>query len=111
MPKDVKKDDIQLKNLGKLFKSRRKTLELRQQDIAKKVGICVQQYSRIERGEFTPSLQTFFKLVNALDIDLSALKMKSKSISTTMYEIMALLEKFTSTQQKAVLSLLQTMTV
>lgn len=101
--------DIQLENLWKLIKSKRKTLGLRQQDVAKKAGICVQQYSRIERGEFIPSLRTFFKLIDVLNIELPALRIKNETISPTTFEIISLLENFTIKQQQAVLSFLRTM--
>lgn len=110
MQPGVTADDLQLKNLGKLIKSKRKLLKLRQQDVADKIGICVQHYSRIERGAFIPSLQTFFKLTDVLDIDLTALKIKKETVSSTIFEIISILENFTSVQQKAVLSFLQTIT-
>lgn len=100
---------LELKNLGELIRSKRKIRGLTQQEVAHMVGLCSQHYSRIERGEFMPSLQTFFRLADVLDIDLGGLRVSDKNISSTMYEIMSLLEGFSNTQQKAVLSFLKTM--
>lgn len=101
--------DIKLQNLGSLLKSLRVEKGLKQSDVAERVGVSTQHYSRIERGEYTPSLQTFFSLVEMFDIDISRLKLKdSQNISSTMYEILKLLEKFNNTQQQAVLSFLKT---
>lgn len=100
---------LELKNLGELIRSKRKIRGLTQQEVAQMAGLCSQHYSRIERGEFMPSLQTFFKLADVLNIDLGGLRVSDKNISSTMYEIMSLLEGFSNTQQKAVLSFLKTM--
>ena len=81
---------------------------LSQAQVAEMIGITMQHYSRIERGEYVPSLQTFFSLVDCLNIDVSQLKTDT-SISSTMYEIMNLLGNFNDNQQKAVLSFLKTM--
>ncbi len=111
MSNNLKNDlsSLDLKNLGNLIRSKRKQLELTQSEVANSVGLCTQHYSRIERGEYTPSLQTFLKLAEALHIDLSGLSYKEENISSTMYEIMSLLGSFSKTQQQAVLSFLKTM--
>lgn len=102
--------DIKLQNLGSLLKSLRIERGLKQSDVAERVGVSTQHYSRIERGEYIPSLQTFFSLVEMFDIDISKLKLKeNNNISSTMYEILKLLEKFNNTQQQAVLAFLKTM--
>ena len=106
----MKEKRIDLKNLGSLIRSNRKKQSLTQADIAEKIGVSTQHYSRIERGEYIPSLQTFLGLVDILELDINRLKIgKNENISPTMYEIVYLLEKFNNTQQKAVLSFLKTM--
>ena len=106
-----KGDGLELKNLGSLIKSKRKELGLTQAEVAESISVSSQHYSRIERGEYTPSLQTFFKLAEVLKLDISDVNInRGKSVSSTMYEIVALLEKFNNSQQKAVLNFLQTMT-
>lgn len=109
---DDKMDDskIDIKNLGSLLKFKRKELNLTQADVAKRIGVSEQHYSRIERGKYTPSLQTFFKLVKVLGINLSIVDSKdNKNFSSTVYEILGLLGSFNNTQQQAVLSFLKTM--
>ncbi len=101
---------INIHNLGSLIRLNRKELHLTQSEVAEKVGVTTQHYSRIERGEYIPSLQTFLKIVEVLGLNLSELKIKDENkISATMYEILRLLEDFNNTQQKAVLSFLKTM--
>lgn len=111
---DMNKDkltQIDFCNLGSLIRGKRKELGFTQSEIAKKINVSSQHYSRIERGEYIPSLQTFFKIMDVLKIDLSGLNLnKGREVSSTMYEIVALLEGFNTTQQKAVLSFLKTMT-
>jgi DNA-binding XRE family transcriptional regulator len=98
------------KNLGALVRAYRKERGYTQADMAERVGITTQHYSRIERGEYTPSLQTFLSLVEILDLDMSKLRVGNhRKVSSTMYEIVYLLEKFNNVQQKAVLSFLKTM--
>lgn len=109
----IKENDltqIDFKNLGSLIRLKRKELGLTQSEAAEAINVSSQHYSRIERGEYIPSLQTFFKIMEVLKIDLSGLNLnKGREVSPTMYEIVALLEGFNITQQKAVLSFLKTM--
>ncbi|MCM1265307.1 MAG: helix-turn-helix transcriptional regulator [Candidatus Gastranaerophilales bacterium] len=101
---------INLKNIGSLIRVLRKEKGLTQSEVAEIIGVSSQHYSRIERGEYTPGLQTFLKLVDVLDLDISRLKLNGESkISSTMYEILELLTRFNNTQQKAVLNFLRTM--
>jgi transcriptional regulator with XRE-family HTH domain len=97
-------------NFGNLIKSKRKEKGYTQAELSDLVGITTQHYSRLERGEFVPSLQTFLSLIQVLELNLSELEVGSqKTFTSTMYEIMHLLENFTNTQQKAVLTFLKTM--
>ncbi|MCM1265910.1 MAG: helix-turn-helix domain-containing protein [Candidatus Gastranaerophilales bacterium] len=98
------------KNLGALIKAFRKENGYTQANIAEQIGITTQHYSRIERGEYTPSLQTFFCLVNLLNLDISSLNLNSTNkISSTTYEIVLLLQNLSQQKQKAVLTFLQSM--
>lgn len=101
---------LNLKNIGSLIKSKRKEKGFTQVTLAEKIGISALHCSRIERGECIPSLQTFLMIVEVLDLDISKLKLNTNdNVSSTMYEILRLLEKFNNTQQQAVLSFLKTM--
>ncbi len=107
--KELKKG-IELKNLGSLLRGKRKELNLTQSEVAEEIGLSTQHYSRIERGEYTPGLQTFINLNRVLKLNLSEMDLRGEeAVSPTMYEIMFLLKHFNNTQQKAVLSFLKTM--
>ena len=112
MSNDLRNDlsSLDLKNLGSLIRSKRKELGLTQAEMADSVCLCTQHYSRIERGEYIPSLQTFLRIAEVLKLDIWGVNInKGESVSSTMYEIVSLLGKFNTTQQKAVLSFLKTM--
>lgn len=57
--------------LGKKFKEYRKNANLTQETLAEKIGIAEKHYGKLERGAFVPSLETFFKLVEVLEIPFS----------------------------------------
>lgn len=110
MAKFMNDNLINLDNIGSLIRMSRKEKGMTQTEIAEAIGVSSQHYSRIERGEYTPGLQTFLKLIDVLDLDISKLKMSGNNrVSSTMYEILDLLGKFNNTQQKAVLTFLKTM--
>ena len=73
-----KKDsnNLNLKNIGSLIKAKRKEMGYTQEELADKVGISAQHCSRIERGEYIPSLQTFLVIVEVLNLDISKLQLK-----------------------------------
>ena len=64
--------------LGKKFKEYRKKVKLTQEDVSEKVDISEKHYGQLERGSFNPSLETFFKLVETLNIPLSEFGIKNK---------------------------------
>ena len=101
---------INLDNIGSLLRMSRKEKKMTQSEVAEAIGVSAQHYSRIERGEYRPGLQTFLKLTDVLELDISKLKISGENkISSTMFEILNLLNKFNNTQQEAVLSFLKTM--
>lgn len=56
--------------IAKKIRLERKKANLTQLELAEKVGISAKQLSRIEIGEFMPSLITFLKIINVLKIDI-----------------------------------------
>ena len=54
--------------LGKRIREQRKLQKLKQDQLAEKVGIGTVHLSEIERGNKTPSMETFIKIVNALNV-------------------------------------------
>ncbi|MDE6138982.1 MAG: helix-turn-helix domain-containing protein [Candidatus Gastranaerophilales bacterium] len=59
------------KYIAKKIKEYRKKNGLTQAELAEKIGIGTKQISRIEIAEFYPSLNTFFKIVETLNMDLN----------------------------------------
>lgn len=55
----------------KTLKEARLTAELTQKDLAKKIGVHVNYYARVERGEEDPSLEVLKKLTKILKIKSS----------------------------------------
>lgn len=103
-------EKLNSKNIGNLIRSKRKELGMTQTQVAEIVGLTMQHYSRLERGEYIPSLQTFINIAENLKLDINIFDVSQKNkISTTMYEILSLLKRLSTTKQKAVLSFLKTM--
>lgn len=65
--------------LGKKFKEYRKKAKLTQEEIAEKIDISEKHYGQLERGCFSPSLETFFKLIEVLNIPLSEFGLKNNN--------------------------------
>lgn len=59
------------KFIGTKLKQYRKKAGYTQEKLSEKLGIAEKHYGKLERGVFVPSLQTFFKLVEILNIPLS----------------------------------------
>ncbi|MBQ2610792.1 helix-turn-helix transcriptional regulator [bacterium] len=57
--------------IAKKIREYRKKSGLTQAELAEKIDIGTKQISRLEIGDFYPSLNTFFRLVKILNIDLS----------------------------------------
>lgn len=56
--------------IAKKIKLARKAAKLTQDELSEKIGISAKQLSRIEMATYIPSLPTFFKIVQALKIDI-----------------------------------------
>lgn len=57
------------KQIGKNMKAAREKLNFTQADIAEKVGINVNYYARLERGEKVPSLEVLKQLAKVLKLN------------------------------------------
>lgn len=57
--------------IGKNLKKARLNMEYTQHDVAEKVGIHVNYYAKIERGEVRPSLDTFEEILKTLKVKSS----------------------------------------
>lgn len=75
-------EQLENKKLGELIKRQRKRKKYTQEKIAEIIGISDKHYSKIEIGKYIPSLQTFFKLLDVLELELgdfSAEKMTQRA--------------------------------
>lgn len=57
--------------IAKKIKEYRQQCGMTQAELAEKIDISTKQISRIEVGDFHPSLNTFFKIAETLNMDLS----------------------------------------
>ena len=62
------KDENKLKKLGSTFKKARESAGLTQSQVAKKAGVHVNYYARIERGEINTSFENLQSIAKALNI-------------------------------------------
>jgi transcriptional regulator with XRE-family HTH domain len=62
------------KHFGALCRQARKAKDLTQYDVAQRIGVTANFYSRIERGALVPSLWTLWLLARMLDVDVNRLQ-------------------------------------
>lgn len=58
----------QLDTIGKNIRKYRLMKKFRQEDLAEKAGLTTNYIGMVERGEKIPSLETFIKILNALEV-------------------------------------------
>ena len=63
-------NDKELAKLGERLRNARKLVELTQSQVAKKAGINVNYYARIERGEINASYENLQSIAKALNIKM-----------------------------------------
>lgn len=66
--------------IGQKFKEYRKKNKMSQEELAEKAGLAFKHYGRLERGDCIPTLITFFKLIDILNIPLTEFGINSKNI-------------------------------
>lgn len=59
---------MDMNSIGKNIRKYRISKKLRQADLAEQSGLSTNYIGMVERGEKTPSLESFINIVNALDI-------------------------------------------
>ena len=67
--KEVEKLDKKV--IGEKIKNRRKQLKMTQFELAEKIGLHEKHISRIESGQNFPNLDSFFKILEILDLKMS----------------------------------------
>ena len=66
--------DSQLaRHIGDRARAARQSLHLTQEDVAERVGVSLEFYSRLERGGTLPSVPTLQRIVAALDVSADVL--------------------------------------
>ena len=68
------------KFIGQKLKEYRKKASLSQEQVAEKTGLAEKHYGRLERGACMPTLETFFKLIEFLNIPLSEFGAKIEDV-------------------------------
>ncbi len=63
---------MKLDTIGKNIRKFRLAKKLRQEDLAEKTDLTTNYIGMVERGEKNPSLETFIKILNALEIHIEA---------------------------------------
>ena len=61
------------KILGDRVKRFRKNAELTQEKLAEKVDVAVETISRLERGHSIPSVEKFYEIAQAIDVEMAVL--------------------------------------
>ncbi len=84
----LKKDHL---FIAEKIKRQRKRLNLTQASLATKVGLTEKQISRIESGTNYPTLDNFFKILEALNLRLEDFSIESSKISETKEELLSLI--------------------
>lgn len=59
--------------MGDAARQGRKALQLTQEQVAERLGLSVEFYSRIERGRAHPSIEVFLRMVEILDMSADTL--------------------------------------
>lgn len=79
--------------LGDLIKKQRKRKKYTQEKVAEAIGISDKHYSKIEIGKYVPSLQTFFKLLEVLELNLDDFSVSAAIQRTKEKDIAELLKR------------------
>jgi transcriptional regulator with XRE-family HTH domain len=61
-------DKALAQSIGNAAREARRALQWTQEDAAERIGVSVEFYSRIERGAALPSLMTFVRMANVLNM-------------------------------------------
>ena len=96
--------------IAKKIRLARKNAKLTQEELSEKIGISAKQLSRIEMATYIPSLPTFFKVVNALKIDLREFGLEENiSTSQSQEKFLKLIYSLTEKEQEYYYHVLKTM--
>jgi transcriptional regulator with XRE-family HTH domain len=77
-------DELDPAVVGALVKAVRKSRHLSMTELARRSGVSQPFISQVERGQFTPSLATLYRLAGALSVSVSALLPVEQSSDTSV---------------------------
>ena len=72
-PQQIQERERLMKIIGGAVRTARERLDLSQADVAKRLGVTVQHYSSIDRGQSLPGLVKLCRLADALETSVSEL--------------------------------------
>ena len=100
------------KYIAKKIRLARKNAKLTQEELAEKIGISAKQISRIEIATYSPSLSTFLKLINVLNIDISDFGVQNfkETQNTTRDNLIKLIYSSSDSEIEFYYSILDTIT-
>ena len=76
--------DFSKEYIAKILKNARKAKNLKQSELAERIGISEKHLSKIETGKNYPAMDNFLRLIEVLDLSLSDFRLKEfNKISTT----------------------------
>lgn len=65
--------------IGQKFRDRRKTLRLRQKDLAELAGVTLRGLTDLERGQANPTLKQLAKIADVLGLELNLIERRHAS--------------------------------
>lgn len=100
---------MNFKKVGIKIKEKRISRSWSQEDLAEKVGVSPVYIGMLERGEKTPSFETFIKIANCLEASsdelLEDVLVKGNKIKLTRYD--AEIDKLNSSDQKRLFKIME----
>ena len=93
--------------IGRIFKRKRKSLEMTQEVLAEKTEIHEKQISRIESGKHYPTLENFIKLMAALNMKFADFDEDVRRLIPAKSELHAIVRDATGKEVKLYLEVVK----
>jgi len=100
--------------LGKVFKEYRKRANLTQEELSEKIDLAEKHYGKLERGVFFPSIETFFRLIEVLNIPLSEFGFETEIIinfDNNRRKLLKEIYKLNSAEMKIALNFIESLKI
>lgn len=100
-----------LETIGRNIRRFRIEKKLRQEDLAERAGLSEKYIGMVERGEKTPSLETFIHIINALEVsaDMVLTDVVSTGYTVKCSLLTERLEKLSAQEQEMVYDVVDTL--